>query len=291
MYKVDNAIILAAGTASRFAPLSYERPKALMEVRGEILLERQIRQLRQAGIEDIYIVVGYKKERFAYLADKYNVTLIDNDAYLYRNNHSSIYSAREVLGNSYLCSSDNYFAQNPFRAGEEEAYYAAVYSPGETGEWCLTTDSDGYITDVQIGGRGCWYMLGHTFWTKDFSRDFIRLLTRIYDLPETRDLLWEGIYMRHLDLLRMKIKKYPANYIFEFDTLDELRAFDPTYVNNTRSQILRKIAGKLSVSEASIQNIRAEKKDDNSAAGFSFDIAGACYHYEYNSGILRKAGD
>ena len=49
-YKVDNAIIMAAGTASRFAPLSYERPKALIEVKGEILIERQIRQLMEAGI-------------------------------------------------------------------------------------------------------------------------------------------------------------------------------------------------------------------------------------------------
>ena len=43
-YKVDNAIIMAAGTASRFAPLSFEKPKALIEVRGEVLIERQIKQ-------------------------------------------------------------------------------------------------------------------------------------------------------------------------------------------------------------------------------------------------------
>ena len=51
--KVDNAIIMAAGTASRFAPLSYEKPKALIEVRGEVLIERQIRQLREAGVDEI----------------------------------------------------------------------------------------------------------------------------------------------------------------------------------------------------------------------------------------------
>jgi len=52
-YRVDNAIIMAAGYASRFAPLSYEAPKALLKVKGEILIERQIEQLRQAGIEEI----------------------------------------------------------------------------------------------------------------------------------------------------------------------------------------------------------------------------------------------
>ena len=47
--KVNNAIIMAAGrTASRFAPLSFEKPKALIEVRGEILIERQINQLSRS---------------------------------------------------------------------------------------------------------------------------------------------------------------------------------------------------------------------------------------------------
>ena len=67
----QNAIIMAAGTASRFAPLSYEKPKALLHVKGEILIERQIRQLREAGISDIIIVVGYMAEKFYYLQDKF----------------------------------------------------------------------------------------------------------------------------------------------------------------------------------------------------------------------------
>ena len=64
-YCVDNAVIMAAGTASRFAPLSFEKPKALIEVKGEVLIERQIRQLKEAGISEIIVVVGYKKESSA----------------------------------------------------------------------------------------------------------------------------------------------------------------------------------------------------------------------------------
>ena len=48
-----NAIILAAGKSSRFAPFTYEKPKGLFRVKGEILVERQIEQLLQAGISDI----------------------------------------------------------------------------------------------------------------------------------------------------------------------------------------------------------------------------------------------
>ena len=57
-----NAIILAAGFGMRMVPINMDIPKALLEVRGEILIERLIRQLQAAGVEDIYVVVGFMKE-------------------------------------------------------------------------------------------------------------------------------------------------------------------------------------------------------------------------------------
>ena len=42
-YKVQNAIILAAGMSTRFIPFSYEKPKGLTVVKGEVLIERQIK--------------------------------------------------------------------------------------------------------------------------------------------------------------------------------------------------------------------------------------------------------
>ena len=74
-----NAIIMAAGTASRFVPLSAERPKGLLEVKGEILIERHIRQLQEACITDITIVVGYRAELFTYLQEKFGVNLVLNE--------------------------------------------------------------------------------------------------------------------------------------------------------------------------------------------------------------------
>lgn len=96
-YHVDNAVIMAAGTSSRFAPLSYEKPKALIEVKGEILIERQLRQLQEAGICQVLLVVGYQKEQFAYLKKKFDVILIKNNDYLFRNNHASIYAVKNYL--------------------------------------------------------------------------------------------------------------------------------------------------------------------------------------------------
>ena len=280
-YPVDNAIIMCAGTSSRFAPLSYEKPKALTVVKGEILLERQIRQLKDAGVPEIILVLGYKKEQFYYLKEKFGVILIENTEYLSRNNNSSIWAARDYLKNSYICSADNYFSINPFESRVDGAYYAAVYADGETNEWCLTEDADGYIDSVTIGGKNAWYMMGHAFWTEDFSREFLRILSQIYDLPDTAGMLWEAIYMRYLDRLKLKIRRYPSDAIYEFDSLDDLRQFDESYITDTRSPILKEIAKRLSVRESDLTDIEVIK-DGNTAAGFTLLAAGKQYRFLYD---------
>lgn len=286
-YRVDNAVIMAAGTSSRFAPLSYERPKALIEVKGEVLIERQIRQLQQAGISEIILVVGYKKEQFSYLQEKFGVRIVENESYLTRNNHASIYAVKDFLRNTYICSADNYFSENPFEREVEDSYYAAVYARGKTKEWCLDEDAQGYIRHVQIGGENAWYMLGHTFWNARFSRQFVQILEQVYDRPETADLLWESIYMAHLDQLKMKIRKYSSDVIFEFDTLDELREFDPSYIYDTRSDILKFAARELHCQEQDITRITAYKTGNNAAAGVCFQVKNKTYEYEYSTKQLR----
>ena len=78
-------------------------------------------------------------------------------------------------------------------------------------------------------------MLGHVFWSEEFSKRFLSILETEYEWPETADKLWEDIYIDHISELDMKIRKYPSNFIFEFDTLDELRKFDSSYIEDTRS--------------------------------------------------------
>lgn len=272
---------MAAGTSSRFAPLSYERNKALIEVRGEILIERQIRQLKSAGIDRVFVITGYKAEQFDYLVDKFGVELIHNPYYLTRNNNSSIFAAKDYIRNSYICSADNYFVNNPFENEVEDSFYSAVYVEGKTDEWCI--NSTGEIIDkVTVGGKDSWIMLGHVFWSKEFSKKFVAILEKEYRKEETAGKLWEKIYCEHMDELKMKIRKYPPGCIFEFDTLDELRVFDPSYQNDTRSLILNGIATELHVSEAEIHEISAIMNNDNAAIGFSF-ITDKQYKYLYET--------
>lgn len=285
--KVNNAIIMAAGTASRFAPLSSEVHKALIEVKGEVLIERQIRQLKEAGIDEVIIVTGYKAEQFEYLKEKFGVTLIHNPDYLTRNNNASIWVIRDFLKNSYICSSDNYFSNNPFEAEVDDCYYSAVYAEGETDEWCIEQDNDGRIKNVVVGGKDSWVMLGHVFWSEEFSKKFLSILEAEYDQSETADKLWESIYIDHINEFDMKIKKYPSGFIFEFDTLDELREFDTSYIEDTRSVILKELAQKLGVEEKQIVKVKAFKDKNNAAAGFTFE-AGQKYKYYYATKELEE---
>lgn len=255
-----NAIIMAAGMSSRFAPLSYEKPKGLLKVKGEILIERQIRQLQEAGVKDITLVVGYMKEMFFYLEDMFGVKIVVNEDYFKYNNTSTLIRVIDQLDETFICSSDNYFTENVFLGKPECGYYAAVYAEGATDEYCLTSDENDYITNVTVGGHDAWFMSGHVYFDHDFSMKFRELLKDEYELEETKLHLWEDFYMKHLDELKLKIKRYEKGIVLEFDSLDELREFDSHYISNTNSRILQNICGILGCEEKDISDIKAIKQ-------------------------------
>ena len=245
-----NAIIMAAGTASRFFPISEETPKGLLDVRGEILIERQIRQLREAGISDITVVTGYKAEQFAYLREKFGVSLVHNEDYNRYNNSSSLVRVADRLGDTFLCCSDHYFARNVFLDCDGESYYATRYSDGPTDEWCCETGEGDRITAVTVGGRDAWYMAGHACFNAAFSARFAPLLREAYAADESvRHGYWEDLFIRHLDELPMKIRRYGADEIHEFDSLAELRQFDPSWWDDTRCRLLKTICRALGCRE------------------------------------------
>lgn len=102
----QNAIILAAGFGMRMVPINRETPKGLLEVNGQPLIERQIIQLHEAGVQEIYVVAGFMKESFEYLIDKYGVELVVNKEYAAKNNLSSLALVSERLGNTYIVPCD-----------------------------------------------------------------------------------------------------------------------------------------------------------------------------------------
>lgn len=279
-YKVDNAIIMAAGMSTRFAPISYEMPKGLLRVKGEVLIERQIRQLQEAGIDDITVVVGYMKEQFFYLEDAFGVKIRVNEEYANRNNNSTLMLVREQLGNTFVCSSDDYFTENVFEPYVYKAYYAAAYFEGETDEYCLTTGAGKRIIGVTPGGCDAYGMLGHVYFDRAFSETFVRILEEEYDLPGTAPKLWEDIYAEHLDELDMVMRPYEAGVLHEFDSLDELAEFDPHFIENVDSSILDNICNVLEAKRSDISGIEPISQGLTNLS-FKFSCKGADYVYRH----------
>lgn len=277
-YKVRSAVIMAAGMSSRFVPLSLEKPKGLLTVKSEVLIERQIRQLRAAGIEEIVLVLGYKKEMFYYLEEKYKVKLVVNPLYNVKNNIESLLCAQSYIGSSYICSSDDYFSENVFEEYVYQSYYAAIHVTSETNEWYMLPDSEGNIGGIRKSGRDGCIMLGHVFWDSAFSKAFIRLMQEHQALGDYDACLWEDLLADNLQALPpMKIREYPPDVIHEFDSLDELRQFDGSYLHDSHSQIMQNICRTLGCAEAEIVNCRPVK--DGSIGTFTFEVGAQSYLY------------
>lgn len=117
------AIILAAGFGMRMVPINTEIPKGLMEVKGEVLIERMIRHLHEVGITDIQVVVGFMKERYEYLIDEFQVKLVVNSEYQVKNNLHSLSKVKSSLDKTYIIPCDIWSEENPFSDFEPYSWY------------------------------------------------------------------------------------------------------------------------------------------------------------------------
>jgi CTP:phosphocholine cytidylyltransferase-like protein len=231
-YKVTNAVILAAGKSKRFKPISDYCPKGLSIVKGEVLVERQIKQLQAVGVTDITLVVGYKKEMFFYLADKYDVKIVVNEQYDTQDNVSSLRLVLDQLDNTYICSVDNYYPENLFNTYEYRGFYSTIYVENNSDEWVVRTDEAGLINDVNIGAPSGHIMLGFVYFDREFSENFRRVIHDVEGIDEYNHHVWEYLYMKYLDTLKLEIKEFDTNSILEFDTIDDAINFDESFLRN-----------------------------------------------------------
>jgi len=234
-HKVDNAIILAAGRSTRCLPLSNIIPKGLFRVKGEILLEREIEQIKAAGINNIILVLGYMKEKFFYLKDKYNVTIIENPEYDTKGMMHSVYVAKEFMKNTYICFSDNYFRYNVFKEYAYDSYYTCLYSKEYIDEFCITNMKDGYIENFKRGGADAWFSLGSIYFSRNLSSRFVEFLISEYDDPEVHKMLFDEFHIKHIDVLKSQKKEHYQEDIKEFDKLEEIIDFDDTFSDFMKS--------------------------------------------------------
>ncbi|MEE3486970.1 MAG: NTP transferase domain-containing protein [Bulleidia sp.] len=291
-YRVKNAIILAAGMSTRFIPVSYELPKGLISVKGEVMIEREIRQLQEAGIQEIVVVVGYMMEKFFYLRDKYNVKLVVNNEFATKNTHSSIYVARDYLSNTYILCSDNYYPQNMFHQYEFRAFYCSVFLPGTSYvERAFTFDHDGLVIDTNKPSHDQWIMYGHAYFDHAFTAKFRPVLERYFGRPGVEGMYWENVWAENVKDIPMWIQQCTDQDILEFDSMDELKAFDPEYIYHNKVRVFENICRILCCEITDIEEMSTIKKGLNNQS-FKFKVNGEYYIYRHPginaSGVIDR---
>lgn len=256
-YRVQGAVILAAGLSARLAPLSYEHPKPLFTVHGEVLIERMIRQLQEVGIERITVVVGHMKEQLFYLEDEFGVELLEACDYRERNNHSSVFLAGERILGSYVCCSDQFYPENPFHAWEYSLECMAVLLEDSQSGTAVELDGQGRVKGCKQAAAGkSWYLLGPSFIDAESGRKLLAYISEEYNRPETAGALWERILLAHIEDFTLRTRRVPPSAIREFDRMEDLCSFDSAFLENVDSAILDNICSVLHCSRLDIGGVR-----------------------------------
>lgn len=232
MNKVRRAIIMAAGIGSRLRPITLHTPKPLVKVHGVRMIDTVLRGLLEQGIAEIYIVVGYRKERFAALKRDYpQIKLIENPYYAECNNISSLFAAREHLENAMILDGD-LIIRNPAVLSPvfERSGYNAIWTDGQTEEWLMQAENGMVRSCSRTGGSGGWQLFSISRWTQDDGRKLKRLLELEFLEKHNRQIYWDDVPMFcHFQEFQLQVYPMQPEDVIEIDSFAELAALDTAY--------------------------------------------------------------
>ena len=126
-------IILAAGRGRRMGEATSEKPKCLLEIKGQSMLDMQLMALKSAGIAEIVVVTGYRSELF-----RKKIYTVYNDLWSETNMYSSLTKASFWLNsdNCIVSYSDIFYSKNAVTSlVNSNSDIAVTYDPNWLDLW------------------------------------------------------------------------------------------------------------------------------------------------------------
>lgn len=249
------ANILCAGFGTRLRPFTHLKPKPLLCIGGQPLIERTIRLLKADGVDDIALVVGYKRECFEYLVDKFGVRLIVSEQYATANNFSSLQLVAHRLGDSFVIDGDTYIRRPVVPLLRPGVSQFICQKTLQGLEWELVSDADGRILQVRKDSPTGYSMAGVSFWTEEAAV----LLRQELDRSGPDDY-WEDSVIRILDRVPVYANRVDR-LLCEIDSLQDARALGLLTADEVADQCSETMmAEKISGGDDEVYHIRQEGK-------------------------------
>ena len=273
-----NAIILAAGFGMRMVPINLTTPKGLLEVAGEPLIERLIRQLHEAGVEDITVVTGFMKEKFEYLESKYGVSLTVNEEYTTKNNLHSLALAVDKISNTYIVPSDIWCDKNPFRRNELFSWYMVSDLVANDSSVRVNRRMELDAVPKDAGGNE---MIGISYILEQDAAPLRKKIKYLDSSLRHDDDFWELALYKH-GTMKLPARIVSGMDVVEIDTYEQLRELDGES-NHLKSDALDVIAGVFGTATDDIVDISVLKKGMTNRS-FLFSVGAEKY-------IMRIPGE
>jgi CTP:phosphocholine cytidylyltransferase-like protein len=203
------------------------------------LIENILDGLIQNEITEIYVIVGHLSEQFKYLPQKYReikLELIENPYYDTCNNISSLYVAREHLGDCIIIEGDILIYNTEILSPQfDSSGYCSVWTEG-TDEWLQTVDqNDVVLSCSRTGGKNGWQLFGISFWSRPDGEKLKVHLEEVFVKNGETDIYWDDVPMfRHGNEYQLKIRKISRSDVAEIDNLQELISIDCSYIKYCR---------------------------------------------------------
>lgn len=234
------AVILAAGMGKRLKNLTRSNTKCMVQVNGETLIDRMLRQIEKKGLRRIVIVVGYKAEELKQYIDTLGIRTpieyVENPIYYKTNN---IYSL--ALAKDYLCSDDTLLLESDL-IFEDEVIDLLLDDPRDTlalvdkyESWmdgtCVRIDDDDHIEAFVSKDKFRFNEIGSYYKTVNIYK-FSRRFSETHYIPfldayskalgnnEYYEQVLKVITM--LDIPVIKAKRLSGQLWYEIDDLQDL---------------------------------------------------------------------
>lgn len=274
----QRAIILAAGFGMRMVPINTEIPKGLLEVNGEPLIERIIKQLHEVGIKEIYIVVGFMKEKYEYLIDEFNVELIVNSEYSVKNNLHSLKLVKDYLHNSYIIPCDIWCDRNPFSRYELYSWYMVSDLVENESDVRVNRKMELVIVPEKSGGNA---MIGIAYLVDDVADIVKDKIEKLSESSKYDESFWEeALYNK--DKMIVSAKVVHSSDVVEINTYEQLRELD-SYSNHLKTEAIQVICKAIDARAEEVIDITVLKKGMTNRS-FLFTCKGKKY-------IMRIPGE